>query len=380
MSGAARWQPSVRKPLTLSGLRDSPFRLIFLAISILFVTYLDSYVAACIGDDWAALTILGAISALLGFGMDYCISYVQNARMHALGELSNGFFMYLAWVLFSVATVTLAVGVTHYISPHAIGSGIPEMKTILNGVSLKEYLTLRTGISKTLGLLLVQFSGLPIGKEGPFVHLASIIANQLIKLVPLFRKISLNEARRLEFLAAACAVGVASNFAAPIGGMLFSIEVTATYFAVRNYWRGFYASVIGAFTFRALAVVVHNEQTITALFTTQFDQYPFDMAEMVAFVAIGIACGFIGAFFVYAHRRIVDAQRWYTSCELHGPEDPTESCLLGRANLCSSFVSLIQPVKRLAFYDARAICIRPLWRWCAPPSLSHVCALEPGIC
>ena len=53
------------------------------------------------------------------------------------------------------------------------------------------------------GLLLVEFSGLPVGKEGPFVHLASIIANQLIKHVPVFRKILLNEARRLEMLAAA---------------------------------------------------------------------------------------------------------------------------------------------------------------------------------
>ena len=34
-------------------------------------------------------------------------------------------------------------------------------------------------------------------------------------------------------LAAACAVGVACCFGAPIGGVLFSIEVTSVYFAVR---------------------------------------------------------------------------------------------------------------------------------------------------
>ena len=55
-------------------------------------------------------------------------------------------------------------------------------------------------------------------------------------------------------LAAACAIGVACNFAAPIGGVLFSIEVTSTYFAVRNYWRGFFGAVCGAFIFRLLAV------------------------------------------------------------------------------------------------------------------------------
>lgn len=37
-------------------------------------------------------------------------------------------------------------------------------------------------------------------------------------------------------------------------GVLFSIEVTTVYFAVRNYWRAFFASVCGATVFRLLAV------------------------------------------------------------------------------------------------------------------------------
>ena len=71
---------------------------------------------------------------------------------------------------------------------------------------------------------------------------------------------------------------------APIGGVLFSIEVTSTYFAVRNYWRGFFASVVAATMFRLLAVIFTSEKTITALFTTEFDSYPFDILEMLVFV------------------------------------------------------------------------------------------------
>ena len=37
-----------------------------------------------------------------------------------------------------------------------------------------------------------------------------------------------------------------------VQGVLFSIEVTATFFAVRNYWRGFYSAVCGALVFRLL--------------------------------------------------------------------------------------------------------------------------------
>lgn len=45
----------------------------------------------------------------------------------------------------------------------------------------------------------------------------------------------------------------------PITGVLFSIEVTSTFFAVRNYWRGFFAATFSAFIFRVLAVWNRDE-------------------------------------------------------------------------------------------------------------------------
>lgn len=88
----------------------------------------------------------------------------------------------------------------------AIGSGIPEMKTILRGVVLNEYLTFRTLIAKIVGLTFTLGSGLPLGKEGPFVHMASIVATLLSKLVASFQGIYENESRTSEMLSAACAV------------------------------------------------------------------------------------------------------------------------------------------------------------------------------
>ena len=54
--------------------------------------------------------------------------------------------------------------------------------------------------------------------QGPFVHIASIVATLLTKLITSFKGIYENESRNSEMLAAACAVGVACSFAAPIGG------------------------------------------------------------------------------------------------------------------------------------------------------------------
>jgi chloride channel 2 len=90
------------------------------------------------------------------------------------------------------------------------------MKTILRGVALKEYLTFRTLVAKVVGLTATLGSGMPLGKEGPFVHIASIVAQLLSKLVTSFQSIYENESRNTEMLGAACAVGVGSCFAAPV--------------------------------------------------------------------------------------------------------------------------------------------------------------------
>jgi chloride channel 2 len=50
------------------------------------------------------------------------------------------------------------------------------------------------------------------------VHIASIVAMQLSKLITTFHGIYENESRKSEMLAAACAVGVACTFGAPVAG------------------------------------------------------------------------------------------------------------------------------------------------------------------
>ena len=86
------------------------------------------------------------------------------------------------------------------------------MKTILRGVQLKEYLTFKTLVAKVIGLTATLGAGMPLGKEGPFVHIASIVAQLLSKLVTSFQGIFENESRNTEMLAAACAVGVSIFF------------------------------------------------------------------------------------------------------------------------------------------------------------------------
>ena len=55
------------------------------------------------------------------------------------------------------------------------------------GVVLKEYLSGKTLLAKIVGLTATLGSGMPLGKEGPFVHIASIMATLLSKLVTSFQ-------------------------------------------------------------------------------------------------------------------------------------------------------------------------------------------------
>lgn len=162
------------------------------------------------------------------------------------------------------------------------------MKVILRGVVLKEYLTFKTLIAKVVGIIAVLGAGMPLGKESPFVHIASIIAQLLSKLVTSFKGIYENESRNSEMLAAACAVGVSACFASPIGGVLYSIEATSTYFAVRNYWRGFFSAVFSAIVLVLLDVWFLKTDTVKALFETHFSmENPFDPQELFIFAVMG---------------------------------------------------------------------------------------------
>ncbi|XP_044887072.1 chloride channel protein 2 isoform X2 [Mauremys mutica] len=179
----------------------------------------QKFLISKVGEDWIFLILLGLVMALVSWAMDFAIATCLQAQKWMYGGLdTNIFLQYMAWVTYPVVLITFSAGFTQILAPQAVGSGIPEMKTILRGVVLKEYLTLKTFVAKVIGLTCALGSGMPLGKEGPFVHIASMCAALLSKFLSLFGGIYENESRNIEMLAAACAVGVGCCFAAPIGG------------------------------------------------------------------------------------------------------------------------------------------------------------------
>jgi chloride channel 3/4/5 len=123
----------------------------------------------------------------------------------------------------------------------AAGSGVAEVKVILSGFVLHGYLGLRTLIIKTLGLILSVASGLSLGKEGPYVHIATAIGNIACRIFSKYRD---NDGKRREILSASAAAGVAVAFGAPIGGVLFSLEEVSYYFPSKTLFRTFFCCIV----------------------------------------------------------------------------------------------------------------------------------------
>ncbi|NXG71428.1 CLCN1 protein, partial [Baryphthengus martii] len=275
---------------------------------------IQKYVTKKLGEDWIFLVLLGLVMALVSWGMDYASAKSLQAYKWMYRELHpNVPMQYLAWVTYPLVLILFATIFCHFVSPQAVGSGIPELKTIMRGVVLKEYLTLKAFVAKVVGLTAGLGSGMPVGKEGPFVHIASICAAVLSKFMSIFCGVYEQPYYYTDVLTVGCAVGVGCCFGTPLGGK-WLIEVTSTYFAVRNYWRGFFAATFSAFIFRVLAVWNKDAVTITALFRTNFRMdFPFDLQELPAFAVIGICSGFFGAFFVYLNRQVVLCIRRHTA-------------------------------------------------------------------
>jgi len=115
-----------------------------------------------------------------------------------------------------VCASTLYAGVSGWLvknfAPYAAGSGIPEIKTILSGVHIKNYLGPWVLLIKVIALALAEPSGMHLGKEGPFVHIGSCVGFCVGDIFPKFRE-QPHKQRELVSCAAGCGVAVA--FAPP---------------------------------------------------------------------------------------------------------------------------------------------------------------------
>uniref|UniRef100_A0A8C4U637 Chloride channel protein n=1 Tax=Falco tinnunculus TaxID=100819 RepID=A0A8C4U637_FALTI len=238
-----------------------------------------------VGEDWYFLFVLGVLMATISFMMDLLVSRLYKAHWWLYQEVGDILVLkYLSWTMYPMALAAFSTGFSQSITPHSGGSGIPELKTILTGVVLEDYLAIQNFGAKVVGLTCTLACGSTVflGKVGPFVHLSAMAAAYLGKM-------RTTVTREYE-------VGV--------------IEVMSSHFAVRDYWRGFFAATCGAFMFRLLAVFNNDQETIAAVFKSDLRiDFPFDLLETFFFVILGAVCGLLGCAYLFCQRWLLAAVR-----------------------------------------------------------------------
>ena len=177
----------------------------------------------------------------------------------------------------------------------AAGSGVAEVRVILSGFVLHGFLGLKTLIIKTIGLILSVASGLSLGKEGPYVHIATCVGNIACRL---FSKYDRNDAKRREVLSAAAAAGVAVAFGAPLGGVLFGLEEVAYFFPAKTLFRTFFCCITAALTLKFLNPYgTHKIVMFQVRYLVDWEYF-----EILSFILVGVFGGAAGALFIKASR------------------------------------------------------------------------------
>ncbi|KAJ6098939.1 hypothetical protein N7467_000474 [Penicillium canescens] len=192
----------------------------------------------------------------------------------------------------------------------AAGSGVAEVKVINSGFVLHGYMGLKTLVVKTIGLIFSVSSGLSLGKEGPYVHIATCVGNICCRL---FAKYNQNDGKRREVLSASAASGVAVAFGAPIGGVLFSLEEVSYYFPPKTLFRTFFCCIAATLSLKFLNPYGTGK---IVLFEVRYLS-DWQIFEIFVFILLGIMGGAAGALFIKASslwarsfRRIPAIKRW----------------------------------------------------------------------
>ncbi|KAH8108015.1 chloride channel [Cristinia sonorae] len=321
----------------------------------------DNHWIGQLAVEWAAYAvialIMALISCLLTINLTASTSFVTRKES---GVLSDSFAESQEQLEAKTSETEPKRRVLYY----AAGSGIPEVKTILSGFVIHGYLGGRTLFTKAVGLTLSVAAGLSLGKEGPFVHIASCIGNIVSRFFP---KYETNEGKRREILSAASAAGVAVAFGAPIGGVLFSLEEVSYFFPAKTMWRTFFCAMVAAVTLKFLDPFGSGK---LVLFQVTYDK-DWHAYELIPFLFLGIFGGVFGAYFSKLNYRWSKYVRNGTWLKTH----PVIEVLL--VTLVSAFFGFLNPYTRMGgtelVYNLFAEC-----RAGSSNTHSGLCVLDPS--
>ena len=205
---------------------------------------------------WALCFLIGLGMGTLAFLLDILVEEIVDWRWSITENVvqSSGWGMGLITIIgISLPLALIAMLLTAFLAPASAGSGVAETMGILNGVNYPDFITLKCLVVKFFGVALAVSAGLCVGKEGPLVHMGSIVGCAMPYIPLNFARYFRNDFEKRKLMAVGVACGVSAAFGAPIGGALFAYEISKpnTFWSFSLTWKVFFASTIATFSLSA---------------------------------------------------------------------------------------------------------------------------------
>lgn len=364
-------------------------------------------------SSWGFLVMLGFCCSLAAWTVNRPVEVLQQARLAYTAGVGYGVAGWFVWTGWCITGALIAVSVGHLITPYADGSGLPQMKSMLAGTPMPGVLSVKVFLAKWIGLVAAQGGGLSVGKEGPFVHMASCIANAMWSSLPSLvavlgppssrnrdshrastanqdaspastsrgaaclawvrsapkhtlsvvcgwlsswrTTIGTSESKQRTMLAAAVAAGVTAVFGTPIGGVLFAIEVTSTIFPLSAYFACFVAAILCRLGFDVIALLTRagddDDVGHGIIAATAFPASDLGW-QTWSYAALGIVCGLMSSGIVFSIGKVIIARQVLLAAT--DEERPTGSGsdgpTAGGAEPIDS--SLLTPMERMSSFSS----------------------------
>jgi CIC family chloride channel protein len=237
---------------------------------------------------------VGAVAGVGAWGFRMLIGLVHNFGF--LGRFAfeydaNVFTAASPWgmgvVLVPVAGALVVAFLVKNYAPEAKGHGVPE---VMDAIYYNQgRIRPRVAVVKSVASAISIGSGGSVGREGPIVQIGSAFGSTLGTLI------AMPASDRVTLIAAGSGAGIAATFNAPLGGILFGVELLLVSVTARNLML-VTAAVVVATRISHLLLGTHPSFYVPALEMPDFSlAHPL---ALVVFVVLGIAMGLLSTAFV----------------------------------------------------------------------------------
>ncbi len=238
---------------------------------------------------WFIALLIGIAAGLAALAFRFGIETLQ-AALYGAEDITHlhSFAAGLAWWWIVLIPVCGGLTVGLILHRFAPDGQVRAVADTIEGAALTDgRVDVKSGFASAAASFLTLSTGGSSGREGPVVHLASVLSTIVCRTI----KADGVTARHL--LGCAVAAAVSASFNAPIAGALFALEVVLRHFAVTAFTPIVIASAAGTVINR----LVYGDVTEFSLPNQNILAF---YVELPAFLLLGLLCGLVAVVFMRA--------------------------------------------------------------------------------